>query len=484
MRFRSWIAAVSLFIFVVVPATSGAQQERCPSPASKTDGPRWPAAPSAGNFDVIHFGEGHWNEGQGPKTMPILVQEIIGYDPDFVLFSADIADIGEPDRLMCWRYIIQPSIDRGIPWYQSPGNHDRVAIAGPGGVANGSIDVWRDIFAAMPQPWGDSPVPNARFVLPDQPDDGKGASTHYYFDYEMKGKAAIRVIVLDNSQHSLSTSDVDQYPAIGPGNGDPSQLAFLQRAAQEAEDEGLLTFVVMHQPTQDPRDPSNVHPVSLNHTMGKGASPDNAAFDAIASTAGVDAVLLGHIQGNAVYSVGETDYFIDGGGGGSPYALREVGTDTGYHYGYRVLRTFKEKGRWTYRTYFVPLVDSIEIEAPNRVKAGDEIRLSASALQPFDPELPPRLSGVANEAITLELRAPSNTADARGSVPSLSFMWQTSDPGVLRPVPGDSDPVDDPGFDRRAMSGSGTFEAVGVGTARITIMVGTHAKTVTVRVTR
>lgn len=35
------------------------------------------------------------------------------------------------------------------------------------------------------------------------------------------------------------------------------------------------------------------------------------------------------IQGNALYNVGDTGYFIDGGGGGSPYALHEVGTDSG-----------------------------------------------------------------------------------------------------------------------------------------------------------
>ena len=478
MLFRSFVAAASLLAVIVMPAVSGAQEEGCPKPAAKVAAPQWPASPAKGTFDVVHFGEGHWNEGQGPKTMPILVQEIIGYDPDFVLFSADIADIGQADRLMCWRYIIQPSIDRGIPWYQSPGNHDRVAVAGPGGVANGSIDVWRDIFAAMPQPWGDAPVPGARFVIPEQPDDGAGAATHYYFDY----KGAIRVIVLDNSQHSLTTSDVDQYPAVGPGETDASQLAFLQRVAEDANSKGLLTYIVMHQPTQDPRDPSNVHPVSLNHTMGKGTSPDNAAFDAIASSTGVDAVLLGHIQGNAVYTVGDTEYFIDGGGGGSPYALREVGTDTGYHYGYRILRMFKGKQGWDHRTYYVPLVDSIEIETPARVEVGDELDLSASAVQPFDPDLPPRLNGVENEAITLQLRAPTNASDARRSVPPLSFMWQTSDQRVLRPMAGTSDPVEDPSFDRRTMTGSGTFEAIRAGTVKVTIMVGTHSETVTLRV--
>ena len=486
MRFKTLITS-GLVLAAVLPtftarAVHGAV-EGCPRGAPRSSAPQWPMPPEENALDVVHFGEGHWNEGQGPKTMPILVQDVIAYQPDFVLFSADIADIGQPDRLLCWRYIIQPAIDSGIPWYQSPGNHDRVAVAGPGGVANGSIDVWREIFATMPEPWGDAPA-GPRFLVPKEPDDGKGAATHYYFDYMAGGKPAVRVIVLDNSQHSLTTSDVDQYPAIGPDAEDPSQLAFLERVAPEAEAKGLLTFVVMHQPTQDPRDISNVHPVSWNHTMGKGASPDNLAFDALASASGIDAVLLGHIQGNAVYSVGDTDYFIDGGGGGSPYALREVGTDTGYYYGYRILRVARDNDKWSYRTYLVPLVDSIEISGPDDASTGDEIALEATATQPFDPDLPPRFSGVPNEAITLKLRHPQNSLDARGSVPPLSYMWRTSDPTVLRPVLVPSDPKDDPAFDAGSMTTSGRFKAVGAGTARITILVGTHRETITVRVER
>ena len=52
-----------------------------------------------GETDIVHYGEAHWNEGQGPKTMPILVQDIVSFDPDFVLFSSDMADIGSEDRL-------------------------------------------------------------------------------------------------------------------------------------------------------------------------------------------------------------------------------------------------------------------------------------------------------------------------------------------------------------------------------------------------
>lgn len=467
-----------------LPAAPLRSQDGCPSRAARSSKAQWPPPPEDGAFDVVHFGEAHWNEGQGPETMPILVQDVVRFHPDFLIFSSDIADIGTTDRLVCFAQIMKPLSDAGIPWFDAPGNHDRLPAAGPGGVANGDISEWRQVFASMPAPWGDAPAPDEGFLLPrDEPDDGSGASTHYHFDYAPDEEAvAVRVIALDNSQHSLTTADVDQYPAVGPGEKDASQLAFLQRTAAEADEAETLSWVVMHQPTTDPRDISNVHPVSYNHTMGKGASPDNKLFEVMAEANGVDGVFLGHIQGNAVYTTGTTHYFIDGGGGGSPYALREVGTDTGYYYGFRVLRVFRTGDGWDYRTYFVPLVDRIELKGPQSVLVGEEALFSATAIQPFDPKLPPRFGLAPNEPIALELRPVSAVVDE--SVPELAYVWESSNPKVLRPVAANtSDPLDDPAFDPRSMTTGGTFEAVRPGVAFVTIRTGTHARTMKVTVT-
>jgi hypothetical protein len=476
MRSRHALPVLIAAVALIAPTGSAESVEACPEKAPASKAMQWPMAPERGEFDLVHFGEAHWNEGQGPITMPILVQDMVSADPEMVLFSSDIADIGTVDRLACFRSIMRPVDEAGIPWFASPGNHDRVAIAGPGGVANGAIDMWRSVFAGMPAPWGDKPAASRSFHVPEaEADDGEGAATHYYFDYGRNKKLSIRVIVLDNSQHSLTSSDVDQYPAVGPGEIDASQLAFLQRVAADAQEKGLESIVVMHQPTQDPRDLSNVHPVSLNHTMGKGASPDNAAFDAIAQVAGIDMVVLGHIQGNATYSVGDTDYYIDGGGGGSPYALREVGTDTGYFYGFRVLRMFQTADGLEHRTYLVPLIDELKIDGPRRASVGETIDLTGTAVQPFDPDLPPRLSAVPNEEIVLELRPPSDP-----KVPGPAYMWISSNPSILKPV-NDEFP-DDPSFDPKTMSVDGSFKAVGRGTATITLVSGTHRTTLRITV--
>ena len=101
--------------------------------------------------------------------------------------------------------------------------------------------------------------------------------------------------------------------------------------------------------------------------MGKGLSPDNAAFDA---TRGAEPESTQYSSATSkamsLTSVGDTEYFIDGGGGGTPYALREVGTDTGYYYGFRVLRLFPSDGTdGTSGPISCPLVDSHRGRGPD-----------------------------------------------------------------------------------------------------------------------
>ena len=72
----------------------------------------------------------------------------------------------------------------------------------------------------------------------------------------------------------------------------------------------------------------------------------------------------------------------------------------------------------------------------------------------------------------------------RATVPELAYVWKISNPRILKPVGGELDPTDDPAFDAAKMTTSGIFEALQPGTVRITIMTGTHAETVTVKVVR
>ncbi len=475
------LLTVVLLITGLAPGASTAT-EGCPGPAEPvTAAPAWPPPPDGDTFDVTHFGEAHYNEGQGSVTMPILVQETIAHAPEIVTFSSDMADIGTYDRMECFRDIMAPLLDAEIPWYDSPGNHDRIAIAGPGGVINGEIGPWRDVFAAMPEPWGDAPSIHPGVVVPvGAPDDGPGARTHYHLDFGPPGEPVFRLIVLDNSMHSFTQSDTDQYPSVAPGG----QLRYFAEKAAEAKDRGLLVFTMFHEPTQDPRDQTSAYPISYNHTMNKGATTDNLVFDTIAAGLGVDGVLLGHILGNFVYNVGPVRYFVDGGAGGTPYTIEPTGVDVGYHYAFRILRFHRDGDRWAFRTYVVPLVDNIEVTGPSGpVDAGETVELEATVVQPHDPSLPPRFSLMPNEPIRVELRPVQRSQlDAREAVPEVAYMWSTDDPAVLAPVPGPLDPLDDPAFDPSTMTTSGRFEAIGTGDAQITIATGTHSAVTSVSV--
>jgi hypothetical protein len=145
---------------------------------------------------------------------------------------------------------------------------------------------------------------------------------------------------------------------------------------------------------------------------------------------------------------------------------------------------FPSKDGWSFRSYFVPIVDSLEVEAPTSVKVGEELELSATAVQPFDADLPPRFGGAPNEAIRLELRPPDAARVDRATVPELAYVWKISDPSILRPVAGELDPTEEPTFNPATMTTSGVFEALRPGIVRITIMTGTHAEAVTVKVVR
>lgn len=97
----------------------------------------------------------------------------------------------------------------------------------------------------------------------------------------------MRWIFLDNSCYTLSGCDAFQQPS------DASKLSrfeFLRARGREATDAGKRVFVVMHMPTQDPRDQTYTDETARNHVMAKGATTDNATFEQVAEEVGVDRV--------------------------------------------------------------------------------------------------------------------------------------------------------------------------------------------------
>ena len=436
-----------------------------PSAAAAPD--LWPPREGPGSL-FVHYGEEHWNDDDGERILPKVVADTIRYRPALVTMSGDKANNGTVEQLTRWREIMTPYDAAGIPYFAAVGNHDRTSPPGvPGGLSPvADLGTYRQVFADRPYPFGDAAPPaDPRFSPRARPpEDPDGASSHYAFDY---GDA--RWIVIDNSCYSILDCDPLQSPPFPDAEGNTGQYDFLRRRAAEADARGMLVFVVMHMPTQDDR-PGHTQPTPLPHTMGEGSSPDNAIFEQVAATAGVDGVFLGHIKGQWLYRAQGVPYYTDGGAGGEVYVNpgEEVGVDTGYWHGYRLVRVSGGRVETDAVPVFVP--GGITVSGPASVATGSSARFSATGRQPTE-------EGPHVEA--LELREPDRSRSNGETLPAPARIWTTDDPGVLAPVAASPD---DPRRDPRTQTNSGAFRGVCPGRTSVTITSGvsSRARAVTV----
>ena len=294
------------------------------APAAASAAP-WPPLDGPGHL-FVHYGEEHWNDADGLTLLPRVVEDSARYRPALVTMSGDKDNDGTVDQLSRWRQIMEVYDRAGIPYFAGVGNHDRKTPPGapPGATPVGDLANYREVFADRPYPFGDA-APYAKPMLgPTKRPSGDppGASSHYYVDY-----ANVRWIFLDNSCYGIVNCDPLQNP---PDDSGDTQYEFLERHASAARAAGRHVFVLMHMPTQDPRDQSYADPTSVMHTMGKGTSPDNAELERRAEELGVDAVFVAHIKGQWEYrGAGGIPYYIDGGAGGELYTTGPVGVDHG-----------------------------------------------------------------------------------------------------------------------------------------------------------
>jgi hypothetical protein len=434
-------------------------------PASAARQP-WPPIPAKGST-FVHFGEEHLSDEDGMRIFPKVVRQSRRYRPDLVTASADKADDGTTENLRAWKKIMRPFDRRGIPYFPGVGNHDRKARPGfPSGVdPMGSLANYQGVFATRPYPFGDAdPYPVKRLSPKRRPaSDPAGASSHYAVEY---GPA--RWIFIDNSCFSIISCDSLQSPSFPDSDGNQGQYDFLRSEAAKAEEEGDLAFVVMHMPTQDDR-PGHTQPTPGPHTMGEGLSPDNALFEQVAASSGIDGVFAGHIKGMWQYQAGGVPYFTDGGAGGEVYVgpSEETGVDYGYWHGFRVINVRGER----IRTDPVPVFarSGIEITGPDEVRVGEVAKFSAQGQQPtrHGPD------------VKLELRAPSSSRPNLDNLPTPAFIWTSVHRRRLEPVPAVED---DPRRNPRRQTTSGEFEAICPGKAVIRIKSGWSSARHVVRV--
>jgi hypothetical protein len=399
---------------------------------------------------------------------------------------------------------------------------------------NTEFGPYRDLFADRPYPAGDAKQYPGSLITHDQrpEDDPDGAASHYFVD-----AGPVRWIFLDNSCWSITFCEPFEYPSGQTQDGE-DQWGFFERVAAGAERRGKLSFVVMHMPTQDPRDQSYTDTTAMNHTMGKGVTAplDNSKFEGIAADTGVDGVFVGHIKGQFLYEgEGEVPYFIDGGAGGELYTTGPVGTDHGYWHGFRLIRV--KNGRFRTETVPVFVPGSIKIAGPRRLRVGETITFAAFGRQPVindpakvemlelrDPDPIPPASAQAftippivlflgpplSVLLLIAVRSGAFSARRRRvavpavamlgallvagisgaqqseptstpveSLPNPARMWTTSKPKVLRPLGSETD---DPRRRIRTQTADGTFRARCPGKVRLTIASGFEKKSARIRV--
>lgn len=428
----------------------------------------WPPAEGPGAL-FAHFGEEHWNDADGLRILPRVVTEVTRYKPALATMSGDKDSNGTTANLTRWKELMAPLDAAGIPYFAAVGNHDREKKPGfPDGIdPTGSIAPYKQVFADRPYPFGDGPPPTAPgFAIRARPaDDPAGASTHYYLDY-----GNTRWIFIDNSCFSIVNCDALQNPPFPDADGDQGQFDFLRRVAADAAAAGKLAFVVMHMPTQDDR-PGHTQPTPGAHTMGEGASPDNQMFEQVAAQVGIDGVFAGHIKGQWIYQAGGVPYYTDGGAGGALYVNQggEVGVDTGYWYGFRLIRV--NGGQVTTDTVPIFVPGSLTVRGPSEAKPGESVALTATGRQPAQDG--PKVDA-------LELRDPDRKRPNGAKLPTPARIWTTSNRFVAAPIAADRD---DPRRDPATQTTSGRFSARCPGRATVTITSGfeSAARTLIVR---
>jgi hypothetical protein len=451
--------------FPPIPATI-AKTDVPPIPNAAAKDP-WPPIPDGGAL-FVHYGEEHWNDADGLRILPQVVADTAAYRPDLVTMSGDKANDGTADQLLGWKELMKVYDEEGIPWFPSPGNHDRKAHPGfPAGVDPlGELTNYFGVFADRPYPFGDaSPIDDPQFSPGTRPaSDPPGASTHYALEY---GPA--RWVFLDNGCFSFFNCDALQNPGFPDAEGNQTQMDFLAREAGKANAAGDLLFVVMHMPTQDDR-PGHSQPTPFEHTMGEGTSPENASFETTAAALGVDGVFAAHVKGQWEYTAQGVPFYTDGGAGGEVYVGpgEETGVDSGYWHGFRLVHV--RRGEVTTDVVPVFAAAGITVSGPGTLAQRESGQFEASAVQPT--EQGPRVTN-------LELREPDRSASNGDTLPTPARIWTTGNPLVLTP---EAAPDDDPRRDPGTQTISGRFSALCPGEAQVTITSGWESQSTGVTV--
>lgn len=257
------------------------------------------------------------------------LQEIVDADPEFLIINGDFVDRGTVPDLELAQSILEDEIGDSLPYYYIPGNHE---LEGADSLSN-----FQDTF-------GD---------------------TRRTFDRD-----GTRFVLLNSASGSFRTSDFDQ-------------LLDLQQTIEEAKDDDTISgmVVVAHHPPDDPL-PAD------NSQLGdrQEAALIKRWLREFEIESGKESAYIGaHASVAHATHLGGASYFVMPTSGKDPYGPPSNGGFTGWAmFG---LNPSTSDPEWL-QVAMRPHVNEIRFEAPSNVEVGNEVTVTATAVQPGKRQIP------------------------------------------------------------------------------------------------
>lgn len=409
----------------------------------------------------------------------------------FLGIGGDLRGAGIPDDLAAIEALFD---ELPIPVFAAIGDRDlRPGVSGnplmPAGLdgsdPTAANDLYREVFADRPAPWGTGVTPEAitPITVAGSAPPGSGARTHYAFDVTDDDGERIRIAVIDTSQN-LALDLTSQNPA-------EKQEAWLQSMLADARVDGVPVVVLAHEPALVPRS-TRTDAANLTAALATGAS---------AVVAG------GSDRRNVIDVVGLGDASIALGAfgtGGAPLGAGYRPHRGAYHAWARVTvdpSAANLVGRAPVSFEVFPVLESIALDARDgrvvAAGAATEVRAWGRLFEVGGANA--QIGGDADEANATYLRfpfpPPCGPLEQAGpddrcrasdvAVPAHRFL--TSDPSIAAFVARDPD---DPSMPRRDANGrlisdptSGLLCAFTTGVVTVGIESGTHGARIPMQIT-
>lgn len=268
------------------------------------------------------------------------LQQIVAEDPEFLVINGDLVDTAWEEDFAFAKQVLEEEVGDAFPIYYIPGNHE---IAGPG-----TLDNFKDAFG----------------------------ENRYSFDHN-----GTRFVLLDSSKGSFRASDFDQL------------IEFKESLNDATSDPSINNVVVIgHHPTRDPLPTKN----SQLADQKEAKLIENWLTDFRDDSKGKGVMYIsGHAHMVQLERVEGVPYMVTGSAGKAPYGT----PDNGGFYAWTMFgvdptpvpekafgpekaaaQSDVSKTEWI-QSEIRPILESISVDAPETVKSGETVNISATGHQ-------------------------------------------------------------------------------------------------------